>query len=638
MEPTPFKRKLAVILAADVVGYSRLMHADEEATVKTLSEYREIMNGFIVRHEGRVLDMVGDAALAEFGSAVEAVRCAIAIQEEITTRNVELPDDRKLRFRIGINVGDVLVKGDTLYGDGVNVAARLEALAEPGGICTSDNVFNQVKHKMSVSFEGMGPQEVKNISEPVDAFRIVPGPVSVAASAEAAPKSSAATKWRISAIAMAAIVVVLVAVWQFYPRGSEKVAETASKARMALPLPDKPSIALLPFTNMSGDPKQEYLADGITEAIITTLSQVPELFVIARTSSFAYKGKAMNVQQIARELGVRYILEGSFQRSGNRVRVTVQLIDAIKGNHLWSERYDREFKDIFTLEDDIALNVVSAMEVKLTEGEAARIRRRQTNNPEAYQLFLRGKEIFLRLTKMENVEARRLYEKVVSLDPKFAAGWTFLGWTYLMPVRLGWSADPAQDYARAEELGRKALAIDDSNAGAHHLLGQIFLNQRRYEQAIASAEKAVALQPSHALHTVFLGLNLVYVGRAEEGLELAKRAMRLSPLASALFLRILGLAYHSTGDHGEAITVLERARAQTPSAPFVYIYLAMTYSGAGREEEARAAVTELLRRQPMFSVKHAGNAILFKDPAKQKRALDALRKAGLPETSRSTAS
>jgi len=462
-------------------------------------------------------------------------------------------------------------------------------------------------------------------------------PVQRCSSPVAGPKSSAATTWRIPAIALAAIIVVLAAVWQFYPRGSEKVAETASEARMALPLPDKPSIALLPFTNMSGDPKQEYLADGITEAIITTLSQVPEMFVIARTSSFAYKGKAVKVQQIARELGVRYILEGSFQRSGNRVRVTAQLIDAIKGTHLWSERYDREFNDIFALEDDIALNVVSAMEVKLTEGEAARIRRRQTNNPEAYQVFLRGEEVFWRQTKAENVEARRLFEKVVSLDPNFAAGWTSLGWTYLLPVRLGWSADPARNYARAENLGRKALSIDNSNAGAHHLLSQIFLNQRWYEPAIASAENAVALQPSHALHNLFLGLNLVYVGRAKEGLELAKRAKRLSPLPSALILRILGFAYYSTGDHGEAITMLERSRARIPGSPFTLFWLAMAYSGAGREKEAQAAVVELLRQHPMFSVKRVANAIFFKDPTEQKRALDALRKAGLPETSRSTA-
>ena len=637
MEPTPVKRKLAVIFAADVVGYSRLMHADEEATVKTLSEYREIMNSFIARHEGRVLDMVGDAALAEFGSAVEAVRCAIAIQEEIATRNAELPDDRKLRFRIGINVGDVLVKDDTLYGDGVNVAARLESLAEPGGICTSDSVFTQVKHKMSIGFEDMGPQEVKNIAEPVDAFRIVPGSVSVTAPADVAPKSRAATKWRIPAIAMAAIVVVLVAVWQFYPRGSEKVTETASKASMGLPLPDKPSIALLPFTNMSGDPKQEYLADGITEAIITTLSQVPEMFVIARTSSFAYKGKVVKVQQIARELGVRYILEGSFQSSGNRVRVTAQLIDAINGTHLWSERYDREFKDIFALEDDIALNVVSAMQVKLTEGAAARIRRRQTNNPEAYQLFLRGENVFWRQTKVATVEARQLFEKVVSLDPNFAAGWTSLGWTYLLPVRLGWSAYPAEDNARAENMGRKALNIDPTNAGAHHLLSQIFLNQRKYEPAIASAENAVALQPSHAIYSLFLGLNLIYVGRAEEGLEFAKRAMRLSPLPSALILRIVGFVYYNTGDYGEAITMLERSRALIPGSPFTLFWLAMVYSEAGREKEAQTAVAELLKAHPMFSVKRVANAIFFKEPAKQKRALDALRKAGLPETSRAIA-
>ena len=361
MEPTGVKRKLAVIFAADVVGYSRLMRADEEATLKTLNEYREIMNGLIARHEGRVVDMAGDSVLAEFGSAVEAVRCAIAIQEEIATRNVELPDDRKLRFRIGINIGDVLVKGDTLYGDGVNVAARLEALAEPGGICTSDNVFNQVKHKMSIGFEDMGPQEMKNISEPVDAFRIVPGPVSVTPSAEAPPKSSAATKWRIPAIAMAAIVVVLVAVWQFYPRGSEKVVEPASAARMAFPLPEKTSIAVLPFVNMSDDPKQEHFVDGMTEDIITGLSNMEDLVVISRSSVFTYKGKAIKVTEVAQELGVRYVLEGSVRKSGDRVRITTQLVDATTGHHLWADRFDQDLKDIFGLQDEITQKVVQIL-------------------------------------------------------------------------------------------------------------------------------------------------------------------------------------------------------------------------------------------------------------------------------------
>jgi TolB-like protein len=330
------------------------------------------MNSFIVRHEGRVLDMVGDAALAEFGSAVEAVRCAIAIQEEIATRNVELPDDRKLRFRIGINIGDVLVKGDTLYGDGVNVAARLEALAEPGGICTSDNVFNQVKHKMSIGFEGMGPQEVKNISEPVDAFRIVPGQVSVQG-ATATP--AARRRWRIPVIATVVVIIVAIAGGIAWWQPWAPKIKPGSVARMAHPLPDKPSIAVLPFVNMSDDPKQEHFVDGLTEDVITGLSNLEDLVVISRSSVFTYKGKAIKVNEVAQELGVRYVLEGSVRKSGDRVRITTQLVDATTGHHLWADRFDHEMKDIFAVQDEITQKVVQILggyAVKPTKADTER--------------------------------------------------------------------------------------------------------------------------------------------------------------------------------------------------------------------------------------------------------------------------
>jgi len=343
------------------------MRADEEATLKTLSEYREIMNGLIARHEGRVVDMVGDSVLAEFGSAVESVRCAIAIQEEIATRNAELPDERKLQFRIGINVGDVIVKGDALFGDGVNVAARLEGLAEPGGICISGSVFEQIKHKLSLGFEDMGRQEVKNIAEPISAYRLVPGPVSVQA------KTRGARGWRIPVIA--AVVVVIVALagslawWQ--PWAPD--VEPASVEKMAYPLPDKPSIAVLPFTNMSGDPEQEYFSDGITEDIITDLSKVSGLFVTSRTATLRYKGKPVDPRRVSRELGVRYLLEGSVRKATGRLRITAQLIDTKTGNHMWAERYDRDLKDVFAIQDDVAKRVVKELAVTLKADEQERL-------------------------------------------------------------------------------------------------------------------------------------------------------------------------------------------------------------------------------------------------------------------------
>ncbi len=364
MEPTGVKRKLTVILAADVEGYTRLMREAEEPTLETLTEYRTIIDGLIARHDGRIFSTAGDSVVAEFASPVEAVRCAVEIQEELRVRNAELPDDRKLRFRIGINVGDVMAKGDDLFGDGVNVAARLEGLAEPGGICLSGSVFEQVKHKLSLSFDDIGPQQVKNIAEPVPAFRIVPGSVSVVAGAKPVPKLSAAPRWRTAAIAAGMAVVVLAAgaaVWKFYLRGPAPLTEVASEAKMAFPLPDKPSIAVLPFVNISGDPNQESFSDGITEDLITDLSNLENLIVIARNSVFTYKGKPVKVQQVGEELGVHYVLEGSVRKSGKRVRITAQLVDALTGHHLWAERYDRDLEDMFALQDEITKKIVATM-------------------------------------------------------------------------------------------------------------------------------------------------------------------------------------------------------------------------------------------------------------------------------------
>ena len=351
-------RKLTTILAADVEGYTRLMRADEEATLKTLGEYRDVIDGLIARHEGRVFSTGGDSVLAEFGSAVEAVRCAISCQEEISSRNAELADDRKLIFRIGINVGDVMVRDGDLFGDGVNVAARLEGLAEPGGVCISGSVFEQIKHKLSLGFEDMGQQEVKNIAEPVSAYRLVPGQVSVAATAAA--KSSRVRHWRIPAMAATVVLIITaggLAIWRPWEPGMEP----ASSEKTTLPLPDKPSIAVLPFTNLSGDPKQDYLSDGITESLITRLARQPDMFVIARNSSFTYKDKAVKVQQVGRDLGVRYVLEGSVQKAGERIRITAQLIEAATGNHLWADSYDRELQDLW-----LKLTELTVLEKKFT--------------------------------------------------------------------------------------------------------------------------------------------------------------------------------------------------------------------------------------------------------------------------------
>ena len=386
MEPEGVRRKLTTILAADVEGYSRLMSADEEATLKTLKSYREIIDGVIGKHYGRIFGTGGDSVIAEFASAVETVRCAITIQEELRIRNAELVAERQMKFRIGVNVGDVMVEDDNLYGDGVNIAARLEGAADAGGICISGSTFEQVKNKLSIGFEDIGPQRVKNIAEPVPAFRIVPGPVSTAPT----------KRWRIPAIAAAAVVIIAAVGLAWWQPWITRV-EAASLEDMAFPLPDKPSIAVLPFENLSGDAKQDFLSDGITENITTALSRVTGMFVIPRTTTRTYKGKPVTVAQVAEQLGVRYVLEGSVQRSGDQVRVTAQLIDALKGRHIWTERYEREVKDTFALQDDIALNVLTGVQVKLTVGEAARALSGGTKSLEAYQLVRRGLRVFMRL-------------------------------------------------------------------------------------------------------------------------------------------------------------------------------------------------------------------------------------------------
>jgi len=383
------KRKLSTILAADVVGYSKMMAADEEATLRTLLSYRAIIGDLLDKHGGRIFNTAGDAVLAEFNSAVEGVRCAISIQEELEVRNAELPDDRKMRFRIGINVGDVMIEGDDLFGDGVNVAARLEGIASPGGVCISASTFEQVKNKLSIGFEDLGPQEVKNIPHPVGAFQVLSGPISVrpaegaGAAGKRPDKGVRPPRWRSVALAAAVVLLVgagAVAFWEFYPRSSAlpgNVASTSAPENAAPKLPGKPSIAILPFENMSDDPGQEHFSDGLTEDIITDLAQLEDLIVIARASVFTYKGKSVKVQQVARELGVQYVLEGSVRKSGDRVRITAQLVDGKTGHHLWAERYDRDLKDIFALQDEIAQKIratLAGYAVKTAKGSAARDR------------------------------------------------------------------------------------------------------------------------------------------------------------------------------------------------------------------------------------------------------------------------
>jgi len=629
MDTEEFRRKLTAILSADVKGYTLLMREDEEATVRTITTYREMIGSVVQKHRGDVVDSPGDNILAEFASVVDAVRSAVEIQEELKARNAELPENRRMEFRIGINLGDVIHEKEHIYGDGVNVAARVESLADAGGICVSRSAYDQVKDKLTLGYEYLGGHSVKNIAEPVRVYRVLMDPESAGkVIGEKRGEAKRGKKVALAAVAVLLLLAVGLLVW----RTSSPPVEVASEKKMAFPLPEKPSLAVLPFDNLSEDSSQDYFSDGITETIITTLSNVSNLFVIARNSTFTYKGKSVKVQQVAEELGVRYVLEGSVQRSEDRVRVTAQLIDAITGHHLWAERYDRKSGDIFALQDDITEQVTMALKVKITEGEQARIRRRHIKNKEAYEYYLRGLEIYRTFTKEANDQARKLFEKTVELDPNSTLGWCFIGWTHYRDGRFGWTDTPEKSLALAEELAHKILAKDDSIAEAYSILSLVYMARKQHDKAVAYGEKVLSFAPNFASMIANTAVIFLYSGRPDEAIELVKKAMRLSPYYPSWYLPILGLSYRLTGQYEEAISALEGWRDRKAKGMLPHIVLAFTYVEAGREEDAQAAVAEALKQNPKASIKGYAATIPYKDPAEIERIRDSLRKAGLPET------
>ena len=629
------KRKLSAILSADVKGYSRLMGEDELATIDTLKEYREVLTTLINQYNGRVVDSPGDNLLAEFSSVVDAVECAVKIQEDLYARNTALSETRRMEFRIGINLGDVIDDGDCIYGDGINIAARIEGMAEGGGICISGTAYDQVKNKLKLDlgFKYLGKQTVKNISDPVRVYRIRPEPKTVVEATGHYKKRL--RQWQKAVLSVVSILIIAVSAWaiiNFYLRPVAK--DVASVEKMMLPLPDKPSIAVLPFANMSSDPDQEYFADGISENIISALSHIPEMFVIARNSTFTYKGKPVKVQQVSEELGVRYVLEGSVQRSGDQIRVTAQLIDATTGHHLWAERYDRKLKDVFALQDEITLKILTALQVKLTEGEQAR-RWSSTDNLEAWGNVIKGSSFFEEFEKQSNSRAQQFYEKAAMLDPNWDVAWTMLAWTYWAEARFGWTQTPAESLKRAVKIANKVAAINDTLPELHLLWSNIYLLQGDHEKAITEGKKAIALGPNNALCHVLLAYAMNFAGRFEEAIELAEKAVRLSPYSSPWYLMILNDAYRMAGRYEEALAVgkhyLNRCSKGECNPFMAHMGLAQTYIGLGRIEEARTHSMEMLKIDPDFSLDQARKVILFNDPAHKERALNDLRRAGLPE-------
>ena len=601
-----FKRKLTSILSADAVGYSRLMEDDEEATVRTLSSYREVIATLIKQHNGMVVDSPGDNLLAEFLSVVDAVQCAVSVQNEINARNEDLPEHRKMQFRIGINLGDVIQEGERIYGDGVNIAARLEGLADPGGICISKTAFDQIERKLPYGYEFIGDQTVKNISKPVGAYRVMLQPRVTVAGEPEREKPAVSRRMPILIGAVAVLVLVVsVGIWQFY--GRRPSVEPASEEKMAFPLPDTPSIAVLPFTNMSDDPKQEYFSDGLTEGIITALSKTPKLLVIARNSTFTYKGKPVKVQQVGRELGVRYVLEGSVRRSEDQIRITAQLIDATTGNHLWAEQYDRSLKDVFAIQDEITLKVITELQVKLTKGEIARVRARGTDNLEAVLKVQEGLEYVLRLNKAANLKARQLFEEAIALDPNYTYGHSILGWTYYLDVMFGWSESSKKALEKAFILAQKAISLDDGIENAHRLLGKVYLMTRQPDKAMAEYERAIAVAPNNPYTLASMADLLNPMGRFREAIKSLRTALRLDPFPAANFFLKLTLAYFFTGRTNEAIEAANKAVNLDPGTAESHFLLGITLIAAGKSGEALAELDKAVSLNQNPPSRYIGN-------------------------------
>ncbi len=626
------ERRLAAILAADVAGYSRLMEADEEATVRALGACREVVDRLVADHRGRVFGSAGDSVVAEFPSPVEAVRCAVDIQRELEILNADRPEDRRMRLRIGVNLGDVVVEGDNLLGDGVNIAARLETLADAGGVCLSRSVLDQIKTPLDLGYEYLGEHAVKNIAEPVRVYRVLSEP-------EAAGKiigetTRAKRAWKRAAAAAAVVLLVGAAAAVTWLRPWEPTVEPASVERMAFPLPEKPSIAVLPFDNLSGDPGQDHVADGLTEDIITALSQVSSLFVIARNSTFVYKGTPVKVQRVAEDLGVRYVLEGSVRTSGDQVRIAAQLVDALTGNHLWAERYDRRMTDLFALQDEITDRIVVALRIKLTEGEQMRVHRKHTRSLAAWYLLGKGVEHFNHTTKTGNADARRWFDKALEVDGRYALAYALLAWTHWHDAFHGWSENREASLERASFLAKKARALDDALPDVYALQGAIHLLQGRFDAALAAGERAVALNPNHATNTAILALILQNAGRPQEAIRMFKTAMRLSPYYPAWFLEVLGFSYLAAKQPDEALvafgTFLEREPGAVHAA-HAHVGRALAHHALGRDDAARAEVAKAVEADAEISLTHFKKLKLDKTRAEDESGLAVLRSLGLPE-------
>jgi adenylate cyclase len=630
-------RRLAAVLAADVVGYARLMGDDEAGTLERLKTHRkELIEPLMAEHRGRIVKLMGDGALCEFGSVVDAVACAVAIQRGMAERESSLADDQKIRFRIGINTGDVIIEGDDIYGDGVNVAARLEGLAEPGGICVSGRVREEIAHKLAVGFAPMGAQRVKNIAEPVEAWRVILDPGQI----PRVPRLRLPGRRSMASLGVTALGLLL-----FMAGGLWWVSTSSGPGTTEAP---RLSLAVLPFGNLSGDPNQEYFADGITEDLTTDLSRLPGSLVIARNSAFTYKSKAVDARQVGRELGVRYVLEGSVRRIGNEVRVNAQLIDAKTGTDIWADRFDSDLTDLAQLQNEITGRIASSLNVELIEAESRRSLQEHATNPDAVDLTMRGLAVWWRpRSKENNQEARALFEQALRLDPQYPEALAGLAVTHATDVGNGFSEAPEEQLRQAEKSAAKALTVDPNNALAHYARGIVLMLQSRFEktaqedwfeQAILAYKAALAANPNFALPRLLIAGCLNSLGRFEEALVVAREGMRVSPRDPQLnqFQLAASDAALALGHGEEAIEWARKAVDAHPNFVWGYVELASAYALNGQLTEARTALATANRLRPGITVSDfkqdwtnptqnaAGAALL-------ERQVAGLRKAGMPE-------
>jgi adenylate cyclase len=572
------QRRLAAIMFTDIVGFSRQMGTDEARMLRLLEVHNQIVQQAVSVHHGHVIKTIGDAFLVDFPSVVHAVQCARTIQVQLQTHNTEQEKAEQIHVRIGIHSGDIVQRDGDVFGDGVNIASRLQSLAEPDTICISDMVYRDVVKKLDLdTVVPLGKPKLKNIAERFPVYALLPqAPTGVRQTLQV-QRLKLSRRFNPAHRAIAGGVLLagaILLVWYFaFPTPN---TQPLTPSTQPPPLPDKPSIVVLPFDNMSKDPEQDYFSNGITEVLTSDLSRISSLFVITRNTAFTYKGKAVNVQEVGKELGVRYVVEGSVQKAGDQVRIVAQLIDTTTGSHIWSERYDRPLTDIFAVQDEVVRNIVTTLKLQLTLQEQGYLVRKHTDNLEAYDLLLRGVEPFFRFTQETNAQARQLWEKALALDPQYAEAYAWLGWTYWREWGFRWSMDP-QTLEHAFALAQRAVALDDSLSRAHSVLSFVYASKQLYDQAIAEGEQATALDPNNADCYTARAFVFSVAGRPEDALRMMEQAMRLNPHYPPIYLFQLGWAYSSAGQYTEAVATLKELISRSPNFLTAHLVLARTY-------------------------------------------------------------